>query len=113
MLKQHSYNKVLNKGAYYIKVPEGHKSKSATGEPGGRLQRRQRRVEPQLRKSLAERRLEEVVDDVDKSLNAGLTSCAAITSPSSPNLPHASSARGTQAPSTTRASLDLDSGVAS
>jgi hypothetical protein len=36
----------------------------------------------------------------DKSLNAGLTSCAAITSPSPPTLPHVSSARGTQAPST-------------
>jgi hypothetical protein len=49
----------------------------------------------------------------DKSLNAGLTGCAAITSPSSPTLPHTSSARGTQAPSTTRTSLDLGSGVAS
>jgi hypothetical protein len=48
-----------------------------------------------------------------KSLNAGLTSCAAITSPSSPTLPHASSARGTQAPSTMRTSLDLGSGVGS
>jgi hypothetical protein len=49
----------------------------------------------------------------NKSLNAGLTGCAAVTSPSSPTLPHASSARGTQAPSTTRTSLDLGSGVAS
>jgi hypothetical protein len=49
----------------------------------------------------------------DKSLNAGLTGCAAVTSPSSPTLPHASSARSTQAPSTTRTSLDLGSGVAS
>jgi hypothetical protein len=48
-----------------------------------------------------------------KSLNVGLTSCAAITSPSSPTLPHASSARGTRAPSTTRTSLDLGSDVAS
>jgi hypothetical protein len=48
----------------------------------------------------------------DKSLNAGLTSCAAIPSPSSLALPHASSARGTQAPPTTRTSLDLGSGVA-
>jgi hypothetical protein len=48
-----------------------------------------------------------------KSLNAGLTGCAAITSPSSPTLPHASSARGIQAPSTTCTSLDLGSGVAS
>jgi hypothetical protein len=48
----------------------------------------------------------------DKSLNAGLTSCAAIPSPSSPALPHASSARGTQAPSTTCTGLDLGSGVA-
>jgi hypothetical protein len=48
-----------------------------------------------------------------KSLNASLTSRAAITSPSSPTLPYASSARGTQAPSTTRTSLDLGSGVAS
>jgi hypothetical protein len=43
----------------------------------------------------------------DKGLNAGLTGCATITSPSSPALPHASSARGTQAPSTTHTSLDL------
>jgi hypothetical protein len=48
-----------------------------------------------------------------KSLNAGLTGCTAITSPSSPALPHASTARGTQAPSTMRTSLDLGSGVAS
>jgi hypothetical protein len=50
---------------------------------------------------------------LDKSLNVGLTSCTAITSPSSPTLPHASTARGTQAPSATRTSLDLGSGVAS
>jgi hypothetical protein len=49
----------------------------------------------------------------NKGLNVGLTGCAAITSPSSPALPHASSARGTQAPSTRRTSLDLGSGVAS
>jgi hypothetical protein len=49
----------------------------------------------------------------DKSLNVGLTICVAITSPSSPTLPHANSARGTQAPSTTRTSLDSGSGVAS
>jgi hypothetical protein len=49
----------------------------------------------------------------NKGLNAGLTGCAAITSPSSPALPHASSARGTQAPSTTCTSLDLGLGVAS
>jgi hypothetical protein len=49
----------------------------------------------------------------DKSLNAGLTGCAAITSPSSPTLQHASSARGTQAPSMTCTSLDLGLGVAS
>jgi hypothetical protein len=48
----------------------------------------------------------------NKSFNAGLTDCAAIPSPSSLTLPHASSARGTQAPSTTRTSLDLGSGVA-
>jgi hypothetical protein len=35
---------------------------------------------------------------LEKSLNAGLTGCTTITSPSSPTLPHASSARGTQAP---------------
>jgi hypothetical protein len=35
----------------------------------------------------------------DKSLNAGLTGYMTITSPSSPTLSHASSARGTQAPS--------------
>jgi hypothetical protein len=39
-------------------------------------------------------------DRLAKSLNASLTGCADITSPSSPTLPHASSARGTQAPST-------------
>jgi hypothetical protein len=49
---------------------------------------------------------------LDKSLNAGLTSCAAIPSPSSVTLPHASSTRGTQASPTTRTSLDLSSGVA-
>jgi hypothetical protein len=47
----------------------------------------------------------------DKSINAGLTNCVAIPSPSSLALPHASSARGTQAPSTTRTSLYLGSGV--
>jgi hypothetical protein len=48
----------------------------------------------------------------DKRLNAGLTGCAAITSPSSPTLPHAISARGTQAPPTTSSGLDLGSSVA-
>jgi hypothetical protein len=48
----------------------------------------------------------------NKSLNAGLPDCTAIPSPSSPTLPHASSARGTQAPSTTRSSLGLGSSVA-
>jgi hypothetical protein len=43
----------------------------------------------------------------NKSLNASLTGCAAITSPSPPTLPCASSARGTQAPSMTSTSLDL------
>jgi hypothetical protein len=38
----------------------------------------------------------------DRSLNAGLTGCVAITSPSSPTLLHASSTQGTQAPSTMR-----------
>jgi hypothetical protein len=47
----------------------------------------------------------------DKSLNAGLTGCTAIPSPSSLALPHASSARGTQAPSTMRTGLDLGSSV--
>jgi hypothetical protein len=47
----------------------------------------------------------------DKSLNASLTGCASITLPSSPTLPHVSSARGTRAPSTARTSLDLGSGV--
>jgi hypothetical protein len=47
----------------------------------------------------------------DKSLNADLTGYAAIPSPSSPTLPHASSARGTQAPSMTCTSLDLVSSV--
>jgi hypothetical protein len=50
--------------------------------------------------------------DPDKCLNAGLIGCAAIPSPSSPTLPHTSSDRGTQAPSTTRTSLDLGSSVA-
>jgi hypothetical protein len=49
--------------------------------------------------------------DPDKSLNAGLTGCAAIPSPSSPTVPHASSARGTQAPPTTSSGLDLGSSV--
>jgi hypothetical protein len=49
----------------------------------------------------------------DKSLDAGLTGCTAITSPSSPTLSHVGSARGTQALSTTRAGLDLSSVVAS
>jgi hypothetical protein len=48
-----------------------------------------------------------------RSLNASLTGRTTITSPSSPALPHASTAQGTQAPSTTRTSLDLGSGVAS
>jgi hypothetical protein len=48
-----------------------------------------------------------------KSLNAGLTSRTAITSPSSPTLHPQDSTGGTQAPSTTRTSLDLGSGVAS
>jgi hypothetical protein len=48
-----------------------------------------------------------------KSLNAGLTGYAAITSPSSPLCHTQNSARDTQAPSTTRTSLDLGSGVAS
>jgi hypothetical protein len=47
----------------------------------------------------------------NKSLNAGLTGRAAIPSPSTPTLPHASSARGTRAPSTTRTGLDLGSSV--
>jgi hypothetical protein len=34
----------------------------------------------------------------NKSLNAGLTSCAAITSPSSPTLPHANSAEALKHP---------------
>jgi hypothetical protein len=48
----------------------------------------------------------------DKSLNAGLTDRAAIPSPSSPTLPHASSARGTRAPPMTSSGLDLGSSVA-
>jgi hypothetical protein len=48
----------------------------------------------------------------DKSLNAGLSGCTAIPSTSSPTLPHASSARGTQAPHTMSSSLDLGSSVA-
>jgi hypothetical protein len=48
----------------------------------------------------------------DKSLNAGLTGCVAIPSSSSPTLPHASSARGTQALPTTSSGLDLGSSVA-
>jgi hypothetical protein len=49
--------------------------------------------------------------DPDKSLNAGLTGCAAVPSPSSPTLPHTSSTRGTQAPPTTSSGLDLGSSV--
>jgi hypothetical protein len=48
----------------------------------------------------------------DKSLNAGLSGCVAIPSPSSPTLPHASSARVTQAPPTTSLGLNLGSSVA-
>jgi hypothetical protein len=48
----------------------------------------------------------------DKSLNASLSGCAAIPSTSSPTLSHASSARGTQAPSMTRSSLGLGPSVA-
>jgi hypothetical protein len=48
----------------------------------------------------------------DKNLNAGLPGCAAIPSQSFPTLPHASPARGTQAPSTTRSSLGLGSSMA-
>jgi hypothetical protein len=48
----------------------------------------------------------------DKSLNTGLTGCVAIPSPSSLSLPHASSARGTQAPFMTCMGLDLGSSVA-
>jgi hypothetical protein len=44
---------------------------------------------------------------LDKSLNAGQYGCVAIPSTSSPTIPHASSVRGTQAPSTTRSSLSL------
>jgi hypothetical protein len=43
----------------------------------------------------------------DKSLNVGLPGCEAIPSISSPTLPHASLARGTQAPPMTSSSLDL------
>jgi hypothetical protein len=48
----------------------------------------------------------------DKSLNAGLPNYATITSTSSPTLPHASLARGTQAPPTMSSSLDLGPSVA-
>jgi hypothetical protein len=49
---------------YYIEIPEGHKSKSATGEQiaDGGLQRRHTHVEPDACKGLADHRLEEVVD---------------------------------------------------
>jgi hypothetical protein len=46
------------------------------------------------------------VSHPDKSLNAGLTDWVTIPSPSSLTMPHASSTRGTQAPSMTRTSLD-------
>jgi hypothetical protein len=49
----------------------------------------------------------------DKSLNAGLLSCTTIPSPSPPTLPHASRARGTQAPPTTSSGLRLGLNVAS
>jgi hypothetical protein len=66
ILKQHSYKKALYKGAYYIKVLEGHKSGRTTEVQiaGGRLQGHHRCMEPGLRKSLARRRLDELVDDV-------------------------------------------------
>jgi hypothetical protein len=41
----------------------------------------------------------------DRSLNAGLLSCTAVSSPSSPTLPHASFTCGTQAPPTTSSGL--------
>jgi hypothetical protein len=47
----------------------------------------------------------------DKSLNAILTGCTTIPSTSTPTLPYASSARGTQAPPTTISSLDLGPSV--
>jgi hypothetical protein len=47
----------------------------------------------------------------DKSLNVGLTGCAAIPSPSSRTLPHTSSARHAQAPSTMCTGLDLGSSM--
>jgi hypothetical protein len=47
------------------------------------------------------------VASLDKSLNAGLTGCTTIPSTSSPTLPHACFARGTQAPPTAGSSLDL------
>jgi hypothetical protein len=48
----------------------------------------------------------------DKSLNAGLPGRRAIPSTSSPTLPHASFARGTQAPPTTSSGLGLGLSVA-
>jgi hypothetical protein len=48
----------------------------------------------------------------NRSLNAGLLSCTAIPSPSSPTLSYASFARGTQAPPTTSSDLRLGLNVA-
>jgi hypothetical protein len=49
----------------------------------------------------------------DRSLNTALLGCAAVTSPSSLTLQHASSARGTQAPPTMSSGLRLGLNVAS
>jgi hypothetical protein len=56
--------------AYYIEVLKGYKSKTATREQvaGGRLQRRRRRLGSEVWKGLVERRLEEVVDDIEEVL---------------------------------------------
>jgi hypothetical protein len=48
----------------------------------------------------------------EKSLNAGLPGCTAVPSTSSPTLPHASFALGTQAPPTTDSGLSLGLSVA-
>jgi hypothetical protein len=49
-IKETYLQKVLNKVAYYIKVQKGHKPKITTGGQvtNERLQRRHRRMEPEL-----------------------------------------------------------------
>jgi hypothetical protein len=56
--------------AYYIEVQKGHKPKTTTGRQVAdeRLQRRHRRMEPEMREGLIERRLVEVLNNVEDVL---------------------------------------------